>query len=432
MTLLLNKISEAQNAKKHSIIIFCDLKKAFDTCNHRILLTKLHDLGIRNTELDWFKSYLTDRQQLVSIDSIDSTLRFITTGVPQGSILGPLLFLLYINDLPNCTLLLAILFADDTALFASSNDINELINLVNSEMLKICTYFRINKLSLHPAKTKYLLISSNQAVLNSDIELFLNNNNTDDIPKPELIHPLQRVKTNDDLPAIKYLGVYFDPNLDFKYHIDYINKKLSRALYSLRSVRNLLPEKSLLTLYYSLFHCHLIYAIEIWSCASPSLIQPLIKKQKAAIRIICNKKYNDHTEPLFKNLRILPLNDLIYFFNLKLIHSFVYKTIPIALTTTWVTNLEHRQLTNDDDGRIIQLRNDDDLFVPPSRTEFLTRHPFFNLPKLWNNAPLSIKLKSSKIQFTYALKLHLIEKLSTTNFCTRLLCPVCHLAPNLP
>jgi hypothetical protein len=302
MTLLLNKISEAQNAKKHSLIIFCDLKKAFDTCNHRILLTKLHDLGIRNMELNWFSSYLSDRKQFVTIDEKNSKLLTISTGVPQGSILGPLLFLLYINDLPLCTELLAILFADDTALFASSENITELIEFVNAELIKICTYFRINKLSLHPAKTKYLLVTSNQQICNSDFSILLNNNNDDEPQQQHLIFPIDRVKNTDDIPAIKYLGVYFDPNLNFKHHIDYINKKLSRALYSLRSVRNILPEKSMISLYYSLFHCHLVYAIEIWSTASPSLIQPLIKKQKAAIRIISNKKYNDHTEPLFKNL----------------------------------------------------------------------------------------------------------------------------------
>jgi hypothetical protein len=133
MTLLLNKVTTALNDKKHSIIIFCDLKKAFDTCNHDILLKKLQKFGIKNTELDWFRSYLTDRKQFVSIDNMDSTLLTILTGVPQGSILGPLLFLLYINDLPNCTELLSLLFADDTALTASHEDIDTLYDYVNTE-----------------------------------------------------------------------------------------------------------------------------------------------------------------------------------------------------------------------------------------------------------------------------------------------------------
>ncbi len=131
--------------------IFCDLKKAFDTCNHDILLKKLYKLGIRNTELEWFRSYLTDRKQFVTIDSYDSILMTILTGVPQGSILGPLLFLLYINDLPLCSRLFSLLFADDTALTASNQNIDELYDFVNTEFQKLCTY----NCALTSVKTNY-------------------------------------------------------------------------------------------------------------------------------------------------------------------------------------------------------------------------------------------------------------------------------------
>ena len=177
MYLLLNKVTAALNDKKHSIIIFCDLKKAFDTCNHNILLKKLHKLGIRDMELEWFRSYLTNRQQFVSIDSIDSILLTILTGVPQGSILGPLLFLIYINDLPKCSKLFSLLFADDTALTASHSNLDELFTFVNLEFQKLCSYFRKNRLSLHPDKTKYLLISPNSNCDSNDKKVYINNNN---------------------------------------------------------------------------------------------------------------------------------------------------------------------------------------------------------------------------------------------------------------
>jgi hypothetical protein len=113
-------------------------------------------------------------------------------------------------------------------------------------------------------------------------------------------------------------------------------------------------------------------------------------------------------------------------------HSFVYKYIPSALSSTWVTNLTHRTTNNDDPENVRPLRNDDDFYIPAPRTDFLARQPYFNLPKIWNNAPTHLKNNSSKIQFPKELKNSLVDQLSSTNFCTRLLCPVCHIAPNIP
>jgi hypothetical protein len=150
MLLFMNHVTVALEKKQHTVAIFCDLRKAFDCCSHEILLRKLKKLGICDISMNWFKSYLSDRTQFVSIHSENSSSRSINIGVPQGSILGPLLFLIYINDLPLCSLFVTLLFADDTTLLLSHCDINVLQIMVNEEFRKICNYFRHNKLSLHP------------------------------------------------------------------------------------------------------------------------------------------------------------------------------------------------------------------------------------------------------------------------------------------
>ena len=227
MVYLLNKITESLNDKKFGIAIFCDLKKAFDTCNHKILLGKLSKYGIKGLNLKWFESYLTNRKQFVHVNGANSTLLEISLGVPQGSILGPILFLLYINDLPLHSKLLSLLFADDTTLFASDSDLATLVAFVNMEFKKICNYFRSNRLALHPEKTKFMIFTKNK--INQDIQLYANNNNENE-NCPIHVHKVDRVDESCSIPAIKFLGVYFDENLNFNFHISNLKKKLSKAL----------------------------------------------------------------------------------------------------------------------------------------------------------------------------------------------------------
>ena len=143
-----DQISKSLSEGKFSMGIFIDLSKAFDTVDHQILLNKLAHLGIRGIPLQWFTSYLSERKQYVHINDYDSKLKYVKCGVTQGSILGSLLFLIYVNDMPNCSKILGfILFADDTNIFYAHNDIKTLIETVNSELKFLSNWFRANRLS---------------------------------------------------------------------------------------------------------------------------------------------------------------------------------------------------------------------------------------------------------------------------------------------
>ena len=225
----------------------------------------MRKIGIRGTTLEWFRSYLSNRKQFVVIDGISSDLIDVTI----GSILGPILFLIYINDLPLCTALFSRLFADDTTLSACSDNIDELISLVNSEVKKVVTFFRENKLSLHPDKTQFILFTNSPAAKNKNLNVVINFNNSN-LTNPDLILPMKRVTMTSEFPGVKFLGILFYTELNFKLHIRTIASKISKSLFILRRVKNLLSEKWLKTLYYSLVHCHLIYGIHIWSSSTNS------------------------------------------------------------------------------------------------------------------------------------------------------------------
>ena len=152
-----------------TINIFLDLAKAFDVLDVNILLKKLEHYGFKNDALKWFKSYLTGRQQFVSLNGINSSKTIINHGVPQGSILGPILFILYINDLPNASTFFTNLFADDTSLAKSNCNLQELILESNLELEKAQNWFRANKLSLNVSKTKYMIFRHNKMPFDSNL-----------------------------------------------------------------------------------------------------------------------------------------------------------------------------------------------------------------------------------------------------------------------
>jgi hypothetical protein len=360
--------------------VFLDLKKAFDVCSHSILLKKLKKMGINGTAHAWFSSYLQGRSQCVDIDGKFSEFLDLDISVIQGSTLGPLLFLCYINDFWRCTSMFSVLFADDTTSLAKGLILNDVITYVNCELQKMANWFRSNKMSVNASKTKYIIFRTQNKPVDPLICNIVYNSTELGLPDdPALISPIDRISFNNAESSFKLLGVLFDEHLSFKPHIDMLCAKISKSLYCLSRVKNFVNQESLRKLYFSMIHSNLSYGISIYGCANTTNLEKLRKVQKKAIRIICNANYRAHTTPLFKDQKILPLDKLIEFSRIKFMHNFHFKQLPISFAETWITNATRNP------DRI--LRNADDLYIPAHRVEFVRRLPLFSFPLAWNSAP---------------------------------------------
>jgi len=211
---LYDKISAAVDMQEFSIGVFIDLSKAFDTLDHNILLRKLEHYGIRGLALQWFQNYLYNRKQCVTLNGATSSIQDIIYGVPQGSILGPVLFILYINDIVNCSDLLSfILFADDTTLLFSCKDFGQLNQIINVQLAKVSDWLKANKLSLNTKKTNFILFGNKRtgSVAGTTFSIVIDGN------------------AIEQVDHAKFLGVVLDAKLNWKKHRIYCVKDLQRT-----------------------------------------------------------------------------------------------------------------------------------------------------------------------------------------------------------
>ena len=375
---LYDKISSALDRGDIAVGIFLDLSKAFDTVNHNILFEKLEHYGICGLALKWVKSYFSNRLQFVDFNGHVSSRFNISCGVPQGSILGPLFFLLYINDIVNAsTALQLILFADDTNIFLSGKDHDYLVNQLNIELNKLSVWFRVNKLSLNLKKTKFIVFKPNQKRRSYNFQILINKQQIDQVKETV------------------FLGVIIDENVTWKSEISHVANKVSRSIGMIQKSSLYLSSYSLRVLYFSLVYPYFFYSNIVWASTYKTNLVLLVKLQKRVVRIIDKSHFNAHSEPIFKKLRILKFHDLNLLQLGQFMFSYQIRTLPPKLASKFTLNSQIHTYYS---------RNSHAFRLPFCRTNIKQFSVFYQGPKFYNSLDIDIMNSSSTASFKKALK----------------------------
>ena len=367
----INNIHNGLHYKHNTVAVFMDLSKAFDVLDHDILFKKLEHYGFRGKILDLLKSFISNRKYFVSVNGSTSDTKTVNIGVPQGSTLGPLLFLIYVNDMCNSSSILNFTqFADDTTITHSGPDLELLTKEIEQELAKVLEWLLANKLIINLTKTHSMLFTNKKV----DRKITIRANNTNLEQKTEC----------------KFLGVIVDDGITWKSHINHISSKITKTLAILRLLKYTFPKHILKTLFMSLIQPYLNYCNIIWGSADKTIIEPLFILQKKAIRIVNRVHYLEHTKPLFETMKILTVHQI---HDLNCL-AFIYK----CLHSNQYLDFKN-EMTRNSDYHTYNTRNNSDFRLPCRDLKSIRQSFFYKGINLWNRLNYNLTIYKVNLQF---------------------------------
>ena len=357
-----NEIAKRMEEGEYVLSLFLDLKKAFDTVDHQLLLSKLYKYGIRGNAYHLLKSFLTDRQQCTLVNGCKSSYKRVQCGVPQGSTLGPLLFIIYINDFYKCSEFNLNLFADDAYLSLYNSSPESLEHKTNQQLTNVKNWLQVNKLTLNTSKSTYIVFSKAKSKYQFQVKI-----------GEEILEQAE---------SVKYLGIVIDKTLCWKPHINKVGNKISSSCWAMSKIRNLMTEDVLKQIYYSIVYPHLQYCVSCWGGVPPTTLNRINVLQRRAIRTICKVSRDENTSELFHKLNLLKMKD-IYHFRLSIIMHSMHNGIWVGMEMMKVKELHNYET---------RFSTEENFCLPIVKSNIGKCSFNFMGPKAWSNVPSNLKV----------------------------------------